>query len=140
MTPGMSQQQQQQQQRSNKVYGTIVVSPQGRFLLVRGRKTGKWSFPKGHEEGVESPLDCAKRELFEETGVYLKDLMPTTRLFKLSVAEYFLFRVPSESKLCAQDTREVMDVGWFTIDQIQHLTGNVDVSQFVRIMKRNMCY
>ena len=135
MTPGMTN-----TQKNNEVYGTIVVSPQGRFLLVRGRATGKWSFPKGHLEGVESPLECARRELFEETGLRLKDLSPSTRLFKLRVARYFLFRTSAEAKLCAQDSREVMDLKWFTFDEIQRLQGNVDVSEFVRRMRKNMCY
>jgi 8-oxo-dGTP pyrophosphatase MutT (NUDIX family) len=134
MSPGMAP------QRANEVYGTIIVSPQNRFLLVRGRATGKWSFPKGHLEGVESPLDCAKRELFEETGLSLKGASPNTGLFKLRVAHYFLFRVSSEFKLWAQDSREVMDLRWFTFDEVQHLSGNVDVSEFVRRMKKNLCY
>lgn len=128
------------QQKNNEVFGTIVVSPQGRFLLVRGRATGKWSFPKGHLEGPESPLECARRELYEETGLRLKDISPTTGLFKLRVAKYFLFRIPSEAKLCSQDSREVMDLKWFTFDEIQRLQGNVDVSEFVKRMRKNMCY
>ena len=130
MTPGM--------QSNNEVYGSIVVSPQQRFLLVRGRATGKWSFPKGHLEGAESPLDCARRELFEETGVSLKDYGPSTGLFRLRMAHYFLFRVPTEFRLWAMDSREVMDHRWFTFQEIQHLQGNVDVSEFVRKMQRNM--
>lgn len=122
------------------VFGTIVVSPQGRFLLVRGRASGKWSFPKGHTEGVESPLECAMRELREETGVSLKGTRPTTGLFSLKAASYFLFRVSSEYKLCPYDNREIMDLGWFTIDEMQRLSGNIDISVFVRKMKKNMCY
>lgn len=126
--------------RQGGVFGTIVVSSQGKFLLVRGRATGKWSFPKGHAEGSEAPLDCAKRELFEETGVSLKDTQPTTKLFCLKAASYFLFRISSELKLYPQDRREIMDFGWFTIDEMQHLSGNIDVSVFIQKMKKNMCY
>ncbi len=55
--------------RHQKVYGTICISNEGRVLLVRGRLSGKWSFPKGHMEPFESGNECALRELFEETGI-----------------------------------------------------------------------
>ena len=37
-------------------------------LLVK-HVAGHWSFPKWHIEAGELPLDTAKRELFEETGI-----------------------------------------------------------------------
>ena len=30
---------------------------------------GFWDIPKGHLENYETPLQCAKRELYEETGI-----------------------------------------------------------------------
>jgi len=38
------------------------------FLLLRDRK-GYWLAPKGHLEGTETPKECARREVFEETGI-----------------------------------------------------------------------
>ena len=38
-----------------------------RYLIVRQRDA--WSFPKGHPEEGETPMDTAKRELLEETGL-----------------------------------------------------------------------
>ena len=38
------------------------------YLLVQHHK-GHWGFPKGHAEAGESPLDAARRELAEETGL-----------------------------------------------------------------------
>lgn len=51
-------------------YGIIVVhkSENGdRFLLVR--QLTNWSFPKGHPEGNETPIETARRELEEECGL-----------------------------------------------------------------------
>jgi ADP-ribose pyrophosphatase YjhB (NUDIX family) len=40
------------------------------YLLVRGRKCpSEWVLPKGHVEEGESLVDCAIREVREETGV-----------------------------------------------------------------------
>jgi len=52
---------------TNLVYGTIIVSPDDKFLVVKGRQTGKWSFPKGHSYLEETELECALRETYEET-------------------------------------------------------------------------
>jgi bis(5'-nucleosidyl)-tetraphosphatase len=51
-------------------YGFVVVhkSTEGdRFLLVR--QLTNWSFPKGHSEGDEMPVETARRELEEECGL-----------------------------------------------------------------------
>lgn len=51
-------------------YGFVPVyrdNGVARFLLVHQKD--HWSFPKGHVEGNELPLETAKRELFEETGI-----------------------------------------------------------------------
>ncbi len=59
-------------QRSEETsYGIVPVymnngTPE--FLLVRQRQ-GHWSFPKGHPEAGETPLQAALRELNEECGI-----------------------------------------------------------------------
>ncbi len=35
---------------------------------------GHWGFPKGHVEGGETPLEAARRELKEETGLQVNNL------------------------------------------------------------------
>ena len=39
------------------------------FLLVRGKKQGHLSFPKGSKQSEEMDKECAIRELKEETGI-----------------------------------------------------------------------
>ena len=44
--------------------------PEGlRFLLLENARHGTWGFPKGHRESGENDIDCARRELEEETGL-----------------------------------------------------------------------
>jgi len=40
-----------------------------RYLLLRNRRHGTWGFPKGHCDPGEALLDCARRELAEETSL-----------------------------------------------------------------------
>ncbi len=46
------------------------------FLLVQ-HQAGHWSFPKGHAEADETPLQAACREFEEETGITDYQLLKT---------------------------------------------------------------
>jgi len=65
--------------------GALLVSPQGRTLLLHHSGEDRWCFPKGHIEPGESALTAARREIEEETGlreVELDDeLLSTTYRF-----------------------------------------------------------
>ena len=44
----------------------LLAHPGGPYYV--DRDAGHWSIPKGEADGVESPLDVARREFREETG------------------------------------------------------------------------
>ena len=52
----------------------MVLNTEGRVLLVSQHGTS-WSLPKGHIEPGESPLEAARREIHEETGVTRLELI-----------------------------------------------------------------
>jgi 8-oxo-dGTP pyrophosphatase MutT (NUDIX family) len=57
-----------------------VVHRHGRVLLVHRPKYGDWTFPKGKAEDGEPDLECALREVREETGLRCeagRELAPT---------------------------------------------------------------
>lgn len=60
-----------EQKRPKVGVGVIVIKNQELLLGKRKGSTGKgeWSLPGGHLEYKETVDDCAKRELFEETGL-----------------------------------------------------------------------
>ena len=43
-----------------------------RVLIIRQKRNGNWSFPKGHVEANETEYQTAIREVFEEVGIKIK--------------------------------------------------------------------
>ncbi|MGD8293754.1 MAG: NUDIX hydrolase [Desulfobacterales bacterium] len=55
----------------------VIVIKEGRVLLGKRKNahgSGTWAFPGGHLEFNESIKACARREVFEETGLQIKNL------------------------------------------------------------------
>jgi len=122
-----------------KVYGGIIkVSHddpcQEQYAIVQGRYSGKWSFPKGHSNEGELPLECTIREIEEETGI--KQLPDPTETVRFGYGFYYIFSLPVPVPLVPQDTYEIMDTMWATIDEMRPLSLNVDVSRFVKTWKK----
>jgi 8-oxo-dGTP pyrophosphatase MutT (NUDIX family) len=120
--------------RHHKVFGCICIRKDNKILLVRGRQTGKWSFPKGHMKGNETSHQCALRELFEETGILMNTSEPCIGHKKLSIGEYFLYEFTMDVIPEVQDTCEVCDIGWFSLEDMNNLCVNRDVSTFTNLI------
>ena len=55
----------------------VIVVKDNRVLLGKRKNShgdGTWAFPGGHLEYNESIEDCAAREVYEETGIRIKNL------------------------------------------------------------------
>lgn len=61
------------------------------YLFVIKHRGGHWSFPKGHRDQGESPLETAKRELREETGLKVDSILSETNL-----EENYMFQLEGE--------------------------------------------
>jgi 8-oxo-dGTP pyrophosphatase MutT (NUDIX family) len=114
-----------------QIYGAIIQATEtGRFALIQGRQTGKWSFPKGHVNRYETPFECVCREVAEEIG---KDSLPSPLYaVPLRIGYYYYFNVSQEFELAPRDTLEVMNMGWFTLDEMRSMRLNVDASTYLR--------
>ncbi|WP_084243695.1 NUDIX hydrolase [Planomicrobium okeanokoites] len=56
------------------IAGAFVFDAANRLLLQQRSDTGEWGLPGGFMELDESVQDTARREVFEETGLQLKEL------------------------------------------------------------------
>jgi len=116
-----------------RVFGTILHNNYTRVLLVLGRSSGKWSFPKGHAYDFEAPVDCARRETYEETGI---KVYPNEKsVIHLSKGSYFLYSINLEINAQPIDTNEISKTCWILIHDIPKYPCNVDVNNFYRTYK-----
>jgi 8-oxo-dGTP pyrophosphatase MutT (NUDIX family) len=113
------------------VYGAILITSNRETVVIRGRQTGKWSFPKGHGNSTERPLDACIRELKEETGIDMKHIKPDEEL-RFSSGTYFVFYLLEKPNLCPEDMKEVVDCIWIPIQRLSSLLGNKDIRSFCK--------
>lgn len=123
------------EQAKQKTYGGILRIKYGegyKYALVQGSYTGKWSFPKGHSNEGEEPIECTMREIAEETGI---DVLPEPLDFiHIGYGNYYIFDLDEQVPLIPRDTHEIMDTKWVTLEEMSKMALNADVSFYVRGM------
>lgn len=106
------------------------------YVCVKGRATSIWSFPKGHSHRGEQPLECAEREIEEETGVNC--LPPYSSHQKLGSVNLYVYDLPQKYPVEAYDTREVEEVKWCTLEEMTYLHGNKGLTEYVARQRRRI--
>lgn len=118
------------------VYGAILLNNFNETVVIKGRQSQKWSFPKGHGEYRELPLEACIRELREETGIDLKGSLPDDEI-RFRSGTYFVFFINERLPLLPEDTKEVMEAMWVPINRLSFLTGNKDLTSFCKCINVN---
>jgi 8-oxo-dGTP pyrophosphatase MutT (NUDIX family) len=121
---------------NSRCYGGIIKCiTSGKYLLVKGF-TGKWSFPKGHREKNESPNDCAKREIYEETGIQIQDIH-NKKATRISLYYYYNIDLDEEILINPIDVNEIKDIKWFLPEETEFIEKNKDVNVFFNKLLKN---
>lgn len=55
-------------------YAVVVARYHGQWIFSRHRERTTWEIPGGHREPNETPLETARRELYEETGAITAEI------------------------------------------------------------------
>ncbi len=113
----------------NQVYGSILISNRNRVLVIKGRLTGKWSFPKGHARDNETESEAAARETYEETGFYPP--LNFDRIVHLATGTYYVYSC-NEFQPEPRDVKEVAASEWMDLKSLRSVSVNVDINTFLR--------
>ncbi|RKS75237.1 ADP-ribose pyrophosphatase YjhB (NUDIX family) [Motilibacter peucedani] len=110
----------------------VVFDDRDRVLLVRERSDGLWTPPGGWCDPLEPPTRSALREISEEAGVEARALRLAALLDRdtrgheprMPVTVYKLFFVCEvlDRGTGTRDAKEILDVGWFAMDQLPPLS------------------
>jgi 8-oxo-dGTP pyrophosphatase MutT (NUDIX family) len=125
------------QKKFTKVYGAIlrVLNEDmalTKYAMVKGRYTGKWSFPKGHAHVNEPVGECIMRELKEETGI--ESLPQESSIVDLSFGKYYIYDVKNECELKPSDTHEILYAKWVTLSDMSSMNLNADANEYRRLI------
>lgn len=98
-------------------------------VLVKGWKKGaNWSFPRGKINKDEDDLDCAIREVYEETGFDIREagLVPKedeVKYIEISLREQnirlYVFRnVPMDTLFQPKTRKEISKIQWYKLSEL----------------------
>lgn len=100
-----------------------------KIVLVQGMESGSWSFPRGKISKGESDLECAIREVREETGfdakayVNEKDFVERT-VFGKNMKIFLARGVPEDTEFAALSRFEISLIKWFDLKKLQKSLKN----------------
>ena len=98
-------------------------------ILVKGWKKGaNWSFPRGKINNKEADLDCAIREVYEETGYDIKAAglvgnEEDAKFIKINMREQemrlYVFRgVPMDTHFEPRTRKEISKIQWYKLSDL----------------------
>ena len=98
-------------------------------VLVKGwKKNANWSFPRGKINKDENDLDCAVREVYEETGFDIKEAglvqeEKDTKHIEITMREQnmrlYVFRgVPMDTYFAPRTRKEISKIEWYKLTDL----------------------
>lgn len=115
------------------------------LLVVKGSYSGIWSLPKGRIMEGEEEAQCASREVYEETGVYIEpDFISQLPKIKIDYNVYFILNLDAVKQIDENkfdykiiDKNEVCEIAWKNFQELCNVHCNKDIRN---ILKQTIIY
>ena len=133
---------------------TTYVIEEGKVLLLYHPKFQKWLPPGGHIEPNETPPECARREVLEETGfeiAFLQDdpllidrpnavsierpflcLLENVPAFGETPAHQHIDFIYLARPIASHPRQEDHPIRWFTLEQVKQLRSDEEIFQDIQ--------
>jgi mRNA-decapping enzyme subunit 2 len=110
----------------------LLNTSMDKMLLVKGIESSSWGFPRGKISKDESDVDCALRELEEETGFDASNLIDEDLYIERTIRGknykiYIIKGIPDNTKFIPKVRFEIADIQWMDIKYLTKAiktTGN----------------
>ncbi|KAL6527115.1 mRNA-decapping enzyme subunit 2 [Orobanche gracilis] len=105
------------------VTGAIILDETyERCLLVKGWKGSSWSFPRGKKSKDEEDHKCAIREVLEETGFDVSNLLNKDNHIEMIFGQqrvrlYIIAGVKDGTFFAPQTKKEISEIAWQRLDE-----------------------
>ncbi len=115
------------------VRGAILLNnDMDQVILVKGwKKSANWSFPRGKINKDEGDLDCAIREVYEETGFHVRDAglvgdNDDMKYFDVTMREqqmrlYVFPGIPMDAQFAPRTRKEISKIQWYKLSELPTL-------------------
>jgi len=126
--------------RNIRCGGILINNDKDSIIIVLNRDSYsrgecKWGLPKGHIKSGESLVDCAKREINEETGINVQIKQNTPKI-KVNDTYYYIITVDNDINICPKDKREICQAIWININDISKLNTNRGLKKINTMVSR----
>ncbi|KAF2318529.1 hypothetical protein GH714_008671 [Hevea brasiliensis] len=107
------------------VTGAIILDETfERCLLVKGWKGTSWSFPRGKKNKDEEDHACAIREVLEETGFDVSNLLNKEECIEEMFGQqrvklYIIAGVKDDTAFAPLTKKEISEIAWQRLDELQ---------------------
>jgi 8-oxo-dGTP diphosphatase len=119
-----------------KIRATIICEQDRHVLLVR-KPGGRWTLPGGKLERGESAADAAARELWEETGLRVDELMYVLEL-EVNGTRHHVFEASVLNLGQLRPLNEISDCTWHPLDTVNNLNISAAILGIVSAYLRRL--
>lgn len=124
--------------RHKKKAGVFVCDPENMRILIVQSRNNLWGSPKGTMEKDENSIECALRELKEETSLSIseKDLTRSKKIRNESIYYYTEMNY-KKTKLNLNDIEDdISGISWIHVDCLKNMINNntISVTQHFKIL------